>query len=221
MAELIEIKLFERKDIGKGWARKIRRQGRIPAVFYGPEYPGSLPVEAEGKALSPLLNSSRWETLTLNVTLPDGKKEMAIAREIQRDPLTGRVLHIDFYQLMKGHRVRVNIPIQLHNRESAPGIKKGGVLEHLLHEIEMEVLPGQIPDVIPIDLSKMELNAELKVKDIPLPEGVELVTDPESVILLIAAPREAEEAAPAALEEEEPKEVEVVGKGKAKKEEEE
>jgi large subunit ribosomal protein L25 len=144
-------------------------------------------------------------------------------REIQRDPLTGDVLHIDFLQLLSGHKVYVNVPVEITGRDRCIGVKQGGVFEQLLHELEMYVLPKEIPDSIIVDVSGLGIDDAVYVKDLSLPESAVIEQDPESAVVIVTyatvpeLPEEEEEEAA----EEGAMEVEVVGKGKAKEEEDE
>jgi large subunit ribosomal protein L25 len=137
---------------------------------------------------------------------------MCIIREVQRHPLTGGPVHIDFMRLLKDRRVTVNVPVRILGRETSPGIKEGGVLE-TLHEIEIETLPMNIPESIDIDVSHLPLGGLIHVKDLALGDDLSVLADPDEVAAIIAAPRGVEESAA----EEEPREVEVMAKGKAAK----
>jgi large subunit ribosomal protein L25 len=147
--------------------------------------------------------------------LPDGRVEEALIKDLVRNPLTGDVLHMDFYQLVKGHKVTVKVPVELLNRETCVGVKTGGILEFLEREVEISVLPREIPEKIMIDVSALGLEESVHVRDLELPESSETLTDGNVVIVTVARAREvAEEVA-----EEETPEVEVVGKGKKPEEE--
>jgi len=176
-----------------------------------------VPAKVKVSDISKIAASGHWETQTMLLTLPGGKEEMGLMREVQKDTITGRILHIDFLQLVKGHKISVNVPVELVGRDACAGVKLGGVIDHLLREISMEVLPGQIPDSVAVDVSSMKLGAQVHVKDIAVPEGAAVLSDPDEVVVAVIIPRgvaEGEETA------EEQKEVEVVAKGKAKEEEE-
>jgi large subunit ribosomal protein L25 len=153
-----------------------------------------------------------------NVIFPDGKKEMAMIRDYQRDPISRQVLHIDFYQLVKGHRVLVAVPIVLINKESCLGVKKGGVLIQSLHELEMEVLPTEMPDEIHVDIAGLDVGDSLRISDINLPESALVSVDLEdTVVQIVEAVEEVEEEAAEEVE----REVEVIGKKPTAEEEEE
>lgn len=212
------IKLEKREEIGKQHCKRVRSEGKIPGVLYGPGYPGSLPFYVAVQKIAPVVQSGRWETARLDVETPGGKKELCLMRDLQRDPLTGSILHIDLLQLKKGHKVSVNVPVEVTGRDKCAGIKQGGVFEQLIHEIEMEVLPREIPASIVIDVTALPLDGVIRIADVQFPESAGLALSPEEVIVTIAQPRIEVEAAPGAVEEE-TAEVEVVTKGKAKEEE--
>ena len=216
MSEMLNIVLEPRETKGKEANRKVRSSGYIPCVVYGPDYLGSLPGKVKASEIGKVVASSRWETQTIQMTFPGGKDEMCLMREVQKDILNGQILHIDFVQLVKGHRINVNIPVKLVGRDECPGVKLGGVIDHLLREISMEVLPGQIPESIVIDVSTLGLGDQIQVKDLPVPEEAEVLAEPDEVVVAVMIPRGIGEDEEPETEE---KEVEVVAKGKAKDEE--
>ena len=218
MSDILQVTLEPRDKSGKQEATKLRNGGYIPAVFYGSGYPQSIPVKVKTREILPAVNSGHWETFRLNVTLPDGKIEMALMRDVQKNFLNGDLLHIDFYQLVSGQKVQVKVPIELVNRETCAGVKAGGILEQFSHEVTIDVLPREIPDVLYVDVRNLALGEEIRLKDISLPESAELLDDGESAIVLAAEPRGTETAV--SEEEGEQKEVEVLSKGKSKGQEE-
>ncbi|MDK2958981.1 MAG: large subunit ribosomal protein [Synergistaceae bacterium] len=217
MSEIVKVVLEAREGKGKEACSKLRPAGYVPCVVYGPDYPESVAAKVKLSDISKVAASGHWETQTMLLTLPGGKEEMGIMREVQKDILNGKILHVDFMQLVQGHKITVNVPVELIGRDVCAGVKLGGVIDHLLHEISMEVLPGQIPDSVAVDVSSMKLGAQVHVKDIAVPQGASVLSDPDEVVVTVMIPRgisEAEETG------EEQKEVEVVGKGKGKDEEE-
>ncbi len=213
------IKLEKREGTGKQFCRKVRNEGNIPGVLYGPGYPASVPFSIPAVKIAPLANSGRWETARLEVETPGGKKELCLMRDLQRDPLTERILHVDLLQLKKGHKISVNVPVEITGREKCIGIKQGGVFELLIHEIEMEVLPKEIPDSFLIDISSLPLEGVIRIADLAIPESAVLELAPEEIVVTIGHARIAEEPSEEEIEEE-PAEVKVVSKGKPKEEEE-
>ncbi|MGC9490135.1 MAG: 50S ribosomal protein L25 [Thermovirgaceae bacterium] len=219
----VKLTLKKREKTGKEVNKKLRAGGVIPAVFYGPELAEAVPVIVEAKNVLHYANSPHWETIRIDATLPDGREEMCLMREIQRDPLTGDVLHIDFLQLLSGHKVYVNVPVEITGRDRCLGVKQGGVFEQLLHEIEMYVLPKEIPDSIIVDVSGLGIDDAVYVKDLALPESAVIEQDPESAVVMVTyatMPKLPEEEEEEAAKEGE-MEVEIVGKSKAKAKEEE
>jgi large subunit ribosomal protein L25 len=215
--EAVKIKFEKRADTGKGTCRKLRAKGTVPAVFYGPEYKESIVGTVNAKDLSQLTDSPNWETSMIDLELPDGKVEMALLRSVDRHVVTQNILHVDLYQLVKGHKVKVAVPIRVINKELCAGVKMGGVLEHPMRDVEIMVLPREIPSEIVIDTIKMPMGSEIFVRDLDLPESAELISPQDSVVVMISRPRSLAEASE---EEEETAEVEVVGKGKRKEGEE-
>jgi large subunit ribosomal protein L25 len=213
----VKIKLASRAGTGKGTCRKLRAKGVAPAVFYGPEFKESVAGAVDLREISRVANSPNWETNMIDLELPDGRVEMALLREVQRHALTQNILHVDFYQLVKDRKVRVAVPVRLINKDTSPGVKMGGLLEQPLRDIEIMVLPKEIPSEIVIDAAKMQLGDERFVRELRMPESAELITPEDSVVVMIARPRSVSETAEPA--DESPAEVEVVGKGKRREEE--
>ena len=220
MSEMMKVVLESREEKGKGACKKLRPAGYTPCVFYGPQYPEAVRAKVKTAQIAKVVQSGRWETHAMTLSLPGGKEEMGLMREVQKDSITDKILHIDFLQLVKGHKITVNVPVELEGRDVCIGAKQGGVIDLLLREIPVEVLPSQIPSSFVVDVSNMDLGDLTLVKDIPLSDGIDLLVDPDEVVVSVVVPRiVVEEEA----EEEEEQEVEVVSKGKEEdhKEEEE
>lgn len=215
MTEIVSINLKEREVRGKEAVKKLRAGGQIPVSFYGADYKEALSLQISKVEMAPLANSSHWETARIEAQLPSGAKELCLMREVQRNPLTDEILHIDLLQLVKGHKIKVNVPIEPVNKESCKGVKMGGVFEQIIHEVELEVLPREIPESISYDVSEIALGDLVHLSDLELPESAEIIQDPEEVVFTVAHARAVEEVTE---EPEEPQEVEVVGKGKPKEE---
>jgi large subunit ribosomal protein L25 len=218
MDKRTSIRLEKREETGKQHCKKIRSEGKIPGVLYGHGYPKSIPFSVAVQSIAPVVQSGRWETARLDVVTPGGKKELCLMRDLQRNPLTGDILHVDLLQLKKGHKVSVNVPVEIIGREKCVGIKQGGVFEQLIHEVEMEVLPSEIPASIVIDVAGLSIDGAIRISDVEFPESAVLVLSPEEMIVTIAPARVEAEPVPEE-EEEETAEVEVVAKGKTKEEE--
>jgi large subunit ribosomal protein L25 len=205
-----------REGTGKGIARKLRAAGRVPGVCYGRNAP-SVGIALNPTALERLLRSS---TAGMNTLIDlrvegggdyDGKP--VLVKELQRDPVTGRVLHADLYAVDLQQTIQVSVPV--HVTGSAEGVKMGGILDQTLREIELECMPQAIPQEIPVDVTPLGIGQSFHVRDLVLPEGVTLLSDPELAVVLVAAPtveevpaeaEVAEEAAAPAAEAEAPSE---------------
>lgn len=219
----VKLDFTKREATGTGVCRKIRSKSLVPAVLYGPDYKEGLPGTISLKAVTPVANSGRRDTTLIELTLNDGTNAEALIRDVQRHPLTQAIRHIDLYQVLKGHKVKVEIPVRIVKAELSKGVKEdGGLLTQSTRFVLVEVQPSDIPEEIEFDASGLELGAELFVKDLQVPEGVTVLTEPDALVLHIAVPKAYEEEAPAEAETgDEAKEPEVVAKGKAAKEKEE
>ncbi|MBQ7197483.1 MAG: 50S ribosomal protein L25 [Synergistaceae bacterium] len=215
MADIVTLVMESREKTGKGENGRIRRAGFVPCIIYGPEIKENIKGKVNMRELERIL-AGHWETTRLNVKLPDGSEELCIIREAQRHPITDMPLHVDFLHLVRGRKITVKIPVEVVGREDSQGVKDGGVLE-FTHELEVETLPMSIPDVITVDVSGLNVGDAIHVKDLKLPENVEVLADPEEIVANVVTSRGVEEAEP---EEEAPAaaDVEVVAKGKAAKE---
>lgn len=216
--EATKIKISKREDTGKGTCRKLRAKGIIPVVFYGPECKESMVGTVGAKEIGHVANTPNWETEMIDLEMPDGSTEMALLRNVQRHAITQNILHVDLYQLIKGHKVKVAIPVRVVNKDISVGVKMGGVLDQPMREVEILVLPREIPSEIVLDAAKMAMGDEVFIRDLELPESAEVQVSEDSIVLMVIRPKSmadtsSEEAG------EEPAEVEVVGKGKRKDDE--
>jgi large subunit ribosomal protein L25 len=200
-----------RETAGKGVARRLRAGGRIPAVCYGSGQP-AVSVSVDPTALRKLLERSDTGMNTL-INLKGGSVDgrMVLVRELQKDPVRGSYLHADFYEVDIEQTVEVAVP--LHIVGKAPGVELGGILDHHLRELELECLPLSIPKELEVDVSGLQLGESVHVRDIVLPEGVTLKSDPDLSVVSVVAPSKAEEEA--AVEGAELPEGEVAPEGEA------
>lgn len=213
-----KIEFSAKEKMGKGVNRKLRAKQLVPAVLYGPDYKEGIAGSVPNKLIAPVANSSHRETTVIELVMPSGKTSSALIKDVQRHPITQRLLHLDFVEVVRGQKMKVEIPIIVSNRDISRGIKDGGMLDQPTRTVTIEVLPKDIPSDIAIDLKDMELGAELFVRDLPLPASAELVSDADLLVLQITQTRAA--AAESAAESEASGEVPVVAKGKAKEGEE-
>ena len=182
-----------RKDIGKGVARTLRRDGQVPAVIYGrTRQPLSLTVPA--RDFDRLLEKFAAENTVIELMI-DGAMSRTLIREIQRHPVKRNVLHVDFQELVAGERMVVRIPIVLQG--TPEGVRNnGGILSQVLQDLECRVDPLNMPSHITVDVTPIAIGHSIHVSEIIVPEGVELLEDPESTIAIVAAPKEEEVAPP-------------------------
>ena len=169
MAETKKLAAAVRSGTGKGAARSVRREGRIPAVLYGGgEAP--TPLSLDKKNVTQLILAGHFLTTIFELDI-DGKKERASPRDYQLDVVKDTPLHVDFLRLKPGSRLRINVPVHFINQETSPGLKRGGALNIVYHSIEMWVPADNIPEAITADLAGMDFNDSLQISAITLPEG--------------------------------------------------
>lgn len=181
-----------RTDYRKSASGRLRRNGKIPAIVYGHTAPLAVTVDARE-----FRNAFRriTENTVVHLSLPEGVHEVLV-KDYQMDHLTGRIVHLDFYEFEKGKALRTRVPIQL---VGAPvGVKEGGILETLMRDLEIECLPKDLPEQISLDISDLALNHSIHVRDLPLAEGVRVLNSPEQVVCVVAVRKAEEEAKPAA-----------------------
>jgi len=185
-----------RATTGKSAVRKLRAAGRIPAILYG-QGKESVPLTIDPRALEKVLRAGGANAL-LDLTV-EGRPELgspvALVKELQRHPIRGTIVHADLYQVDLTRSVEVEVPVHLIGK--AKGIDFGGILEHSLREVALECLPRSIPASIEVDVSNMEIGDVIHVRDLVLPPGVSLVSDPDLGVVHVALPA-AEEEAPVA-----------------------
>lgn len=181
-----------REGTGKGANRKLRAAGRIPAILYG-RGKDSIPLVIDARSLEKVLRAGGANTL-LDLTVQgrgDLGTPVALVKELQRDPIRGSIVHADLYQVDLSRTVEVEVPIHLTGKPK--GIEMGGLLEHMLRDLRIECLPRSIPEAINVDVSELEIGDVIHVRDLALPAGVTLVSDPDLGVAAVALPQ-AEEA---------------------------
>lgn len=186
--EKIALKAQVRDKSGKGVARSLRRSKMVPAVLYG--YGKSLPISMGNKDVLKILNTEGGEHALINLSL-EGAKEgnsdrIALIKDYQVDPISGSLIHVDLLEVALDKKVK--IPVMLHITGAAIGVKDGGILQHGIREVEVECLPNQIPGSFEINISPLAINDSLHVRDIVAPEGVKILTDPDTTVVSIQPP---------------------------------
>ena len=201
MSDILVLAAEQRERAGKGVARALRREGLVPAVIYGgKEAPEGISVAI--RDITKIFNTGRLLSTLLEIEV-NGKKQRAIARDVQLHPVRDDILHADFLRLSKDAKIAVEVSVNFLNEETCPGLKMGGVLNVVRYTIELNCPADNIPESIDLDLGEAQMNDSIHISEISLPDGVEpVITDRDFTIVTIAAPAalrsEEEEAADAA-----------------------
>ncbi|RFB81377.1 50S ribosomal protein L25/general stress protein Ctc [Methylovirgula sp. 4M-Z18] len=187
MAAIKELKATVRSGTGKGAARSVRREGKVPAVIYGGgEAPQ--PISLNYKETNQAIYAGHFLTTIIELDV-DGKKERVIPRDYQLDVVKDTPLHVDFLRLKAGSRLRVDVPVHVINQEISPGIKRGGTLNIVRHAVEMWVPADSIPEGLTADLATLDINDSMHISAFKLPEGcTPTITNRDFTVLTIAPP---------------------------------
>ena len=184
----ILVKADKRPESGKGSARSLRRMGLLPAIVYSAG--NSTPIKINGKEMTKLIYSGGGEHALITIELnEDGTKTSehpVLVKDFQRDPVSEELLHVDFIEISLKEVVKVTVPVVIVKQPA--GVKMGGILQYRLREVEVECLPTVIPDRIEVDAEFVEIGNSLHVSDLPVQEGVTLLTNPAEIILLVSSP---------------------------------
>jgi large subunit ribosomal protein L25 len=216
-----------RDSFGKNEARRTRREGRVPAVVYGSSTEGggseATPIAVDPRALLRILHSESGANTLISLKLRGGDARVLI-KEYQLDPITRALLHADFYRVRMDRTIHVTIPVIVKGEPK--GVKQqGGILESIRREIEIEVLPGDIPEHVEIDVTELMLHQGVRVRDIAVDARWKSVSDPDMMLVHVILPKAEEAAATpetaAAAATAAPAEPEVIKKGKKEEAEEE
>jgi large subunit ribosomal protein L25 len=184
MSEQLTLSAETRERAGKGASRAMRREGRVPAVVYGnKEEP--LSIHVEEKALVKMLSSGHFMNSVVMIDHPGGQAR-TLPKDVQFHPVTDRPLHVDFLRISEHSKVHVNVPIRFTGEDSSRGLKRGGVLNAVRHELELVCDAAEIPDEIEIDLSTLDIGDSLHISAVTLPKGAEsAITDRDFTIATI------------------------------------
>ncbi len=198
------IKGYKREVFGTSESRRIRREGKIPAVVYGKAEP--LHISVDAKEFTTKIGSLSESVL---ITIKIGRKSHTVLiKDYQIDFLSDDLLHLDFYEIAKGEILRTHVPVVLEG--SPKGVLEGGLLEQLLHELEIECLPKDIPESIVVSVGELELNESIHVRGLTIPHGVKILTNEDRTVVTVV-PKKAEEVEEEVEEEEAEVEEEVEG----------
>ena len=187
MTDILSIAAQKRDRAGKGNARSLRGEGRVPAVIYGEKKdPESISIAIND--ITKLYNTGRILSTLLDVDI-DGKKHRVIARDVQLHPVRGTILHADFLRLGKGAKIAVEVPVRFLNEETCPGLKSGGVLNVVRYTVELNCPADNIPEDIELDLIEASMGDSLHISEVTLPNGCEpVISGRDFTIATIAAP---------------------------------
>ena len=181
MSKQVALAAHSRPGSGKSEARRLRREGRVPAVAYGADMEAT-PLSVDARELYHALHTDAGMNAIIRLEY-DGESRLALTREIQRHPLRREILHVDFVAISRTQKVTADIPISLEGE--AQGVADGGIAEQPLYTLSVEVLPLEMPDQIVVDITDMEIGDVKRVADLDLPEGVTALDDPESTVVTV------------------------------------
>ena len=199
MRSSIQVGADSRHDQGKGASRRLRRDGKVPAILYG----GHLDARAltlSHQKLSLLLENERFYSTILNLRVGD-ETQAAILKDVQRHPFKNAILHIDFQRVEENEKIRISIPLHFKGESICPGVKsQGGLVSRMRTEVEVSCLPRDLPEFIEVDISGLSLNESIHLSQLKLPPGVQLVdlAKEDAAVVAIHSPR-AEEPEPTAV----------------------
>jgi large subunit ribosomal protein L25 len=201
MAISFELEAQARQDQGKGASRRLRRAEQVPAILYGAGKEATPLFLDHNKVIVALQNEGFYTHI---LTLKVGKEaEKVILKDLQRHPFKPRILHMDFQRIRADEKLKMHVPLHFIGTENAPGVKEGGLLSHLLSDVEVSCLPANLPEFIEVDVSNLGLDQLLHLSELKLPQGVELVALSHGRDLPVAnvhLPRAEVEETPAAAE---------------------
>ncbi len=210
-----------RETFGKNEARRTRREGKVPAVLYGGDGKGATPIAVAPKALLKILHSESGQNTLIALKLAGAGDTRVLVKDFQLDPVTHQVLHADFYRVAMDKLLQVTIPIVVHGEPK--GVKQqGGVVEFIRREIEIEVLPADIPEHVDVDVSELMLHQGIRVRDIATNPKWKPISDLDMMLVHVILPKAEEVVAPAeaaAVATATPAEPELIKKGKKEEEE--
>jgi large subunit ribosomal protein L25 len=206
MAQQVKLKVEKRTVVGRNAIKKIKSQGLVPGVIYGSQAE-PMPLQVEARALTNVLAHALSEHVLVELEITDGSQNtnrLALIQEVQHHPLRPELLHVDFHAVSATEKITSEVPIEAVG--DALGVRTfGGLLEHSLRTLEVECFPQDLPEIVRIDVTNLNIGESLHVRDIPLPSGVESLTPADLTVVSVVASRVGEEVtetaeAPAAPE---------------------
>ena len=204
-----------RTEISKSSRSSLRRSGKVPGVFYS-RVNKPISIEVSEKAIKPFVFTAKTHLISLEVE--NDKNYDCVVKDVQFDPVTESIVHFDLLGLIEGEKFQLEVPIQY--KGTAIGIKEGGIVQQVLHKLEIECYPNDIPQFLTIDITNLKLGESVHPTDLSF-ENISILTPPETVVVAVVHPKVEKEPLAAEAATEVPAEPEVIGKGKATEEEEE
>src|SRR3990172_7412179 len=200
---MMELTAVRRHGSGKEGARKLLSRGKVPGIMYGKGL-ATRSIEFDRRDLEKFLSVARRGTVIVRVNgreEAEAKESSAVLKDIQTNPRTDRVIHVDFYEVAFGKKFRIEVPIRIKGK--AAGIEQGGIVEQVTRSLEVECLPANVPEFLEMDVTPLEIGDSLHLKDVKFPEGVQpLEKDMTTTIVAVHAPRIEEVVSVAPVEEE-------------------
>ena len=173
MSDKFDLIAEAREDQGKGASRRLRHQGKVPAILYGAGRPPRMLAFDHNKVIREMENESFYSSV-LNIKVGD-KSQAAVLKDVQRHPAKPLIMHMDLQRIVEDEAIRMNVPLHFVGEDVAPGVKMGGgAISHLMSDVEVSCLPKDLPEFIEVDVSELELNGMLHLSDLKLPGGVEI-----------------------------------------------
>ena len=190
----LDLSVNVRNKNGKGPSRRLRMTGAVPAVFYGRKS-DPISLSLEKRALNSILNSETGSRTFLRLMINGKNKseKMAIIKDMQVNPVTGELIHVDFFELLRDENITASVP--LHFVGKAIGVEKGGSLQHIRREVTIKCLPDKMPESIEVDVTLMDIGQSIHIDDIKLPEGTEAPHDVNFTIAVLTGKKAVKEAA--------------------------
>ena len=206
MAKPQTLKAEERARTGSGVLKQMRREGFIPSVIYGGGTENKN-VKVHAKTFSDMLNHAASDSILVNLEVEDGGTQLAFLQDVQHDRLSNEILHVDFLAVDEKTEITANLPLELEGE--AKGVKAGGLLEQMLHSLEVRCLPKDLPEHISTDVTHLKVGDALHVGEVTFPEGVEPTLNSDVVVALVAKTRAAKSGEASGAEDEAATEPEV------------
>ncbi|TPE58776.1 50S ribosomal protein L25/general stress protein Ctc [Sandaracinobacter neustonicus] len=186
MSDVLTLTAEARDRAGKGASRAVRREGRVPAVIYGNKE-AALSIHVEEKRLVKLLQTGHFMNSVVEIEI-DGKSHHTLPRDVQFHPVNDRPIHVDFLRVTDETLITVNVPVRFENEAASPGLKRGGVLNVVRHEVELKCPAGAVPHDIEVDVTGFEVGDSIHISVVKLPKGVSTVIERDFTIATIVAP---------------------------------